>query len=190
MRTGPHSQRGACFRTRTSKCVLQQFMPVYLVLQHSFSIHPIWVQFSNPDPIHDHHYIWNPLVATTGSTLSASSCFLSASSLFPSKWGRTLQLSFEAGMSDLEGKTEAGFCLFVLMVEPRRPDPFDGAKSAHAQKQAYYHVFSRSWKILQTAAVDLEHRCSCGSTDMFLFATSQNILKSSPDLILTCLTTD
>lgn len=34
------------------------------------------------------------------------------------------------------------------------PEPFDGAKSAHThKKQADYHVFSRSWKILQAAGL-------------------------------------
>lgn len=85
------------------------FLPVKT---SSFSIQPSLVQRSNSGPIHDHHYIWNPLIATNGSTLSASFPPLLS---FRPKWGRSLRLS-RGGDVRLEG--EASFCLFVLMVEP------------------------------------------------------------------------
>lgn len=75
---------------------------------------------------------------------------------FHPKWGSTLRLSWS---EDVRLGGEASFCLFVLMVEPGGQNPLMAQSRHTRKKQAYYHVFSRSWKILRTPVVDLEHRC-------------------------------
>lgn len=70
----------------------------------------------------------------------------------------------------------------------RRPEPFDGAKSAHTHKDRLILTSSADpGEILQTPVVDLEHRCSFGPTQSvpLSVATGKNTPQSSPDLIPT-----
>lgn len=121
---------------------------------------------SQPGPIHERHYIWNPLVATNGSILSASFPPLLS---FRPKWGRTLRLSLEVGMSDLKGKPASAYLCCWWSLEACARTLWWCQVGTRAQNQPYYRVFRRSWKILQTAVVDLEHSWTFGATGVFLF---------------------
>lgn len=121
---------------------------------------------SHPGPIHERRYIWNPLVATNGSTLSASFPPLPS---FPPKWGRTLRLSLEVGMSDLKGKPASAYLCCWWSLEACTRTLWWCQVGTRAQNQPYYRVFRRSRRILQTAVVDLEHSWTFGATEMFLF---------------------
>lgn len=79
----------------------------------------------------------------------------------------SLSIRNEEGPSDSLSKRGCQICRGSQLLPIRAnggarrpaPEPFDGAKLAHTRKkQADYHVFSRSWKILQAAGLSDKQR--------------------------------
>lgn len=128
-------------------------------------------------------YSWPPLyplVASTGSTLSASSRFLWASSLFPSEMRKNPPTPSRNG--DVRFAGEASFCLFVLMVEP-------GGQHQNPLMVQSRHTRAKN-RLIITSSVDPGKSCRqqgfrINRDVSFSVATSKNIPNSTPNLTLT-----
>lgn len=111
-----HTVRDVLQNTDTQAWTLavHKSMAAHSVLQPSFSIQPSWVQFSNPDPIHDRHSIRSlPQLAAHFPLPPASFERLLS---VPSEMRKNPPTPSRNG--DVRFAGEASFCLFVLMVEP------------------------------------------------------------------------
>lgn len=125
-------------------------------------------------------YSWPPLNLYLESTrclkwqhtlrfLSLPFCI---SPLFHPKWGRTQSL-LKWGCQIWRGSQLLLICANGTTRRPV-PEAFDGAKSAHAHKN---RLIITSWKIRQTAVVDLEHRWAFEDISLSI-APSKNYLSA------------